>query len=88
MKAFWTYTLARLGLFALAFVVVGLVASIWLDVNRISILWVLLISLIVSGIASVFLLSGLRDKLAVNVQQRAARMSQRIEESRSAEDVD
>ncbi len=88
MKAFWTYTLARLGLFVAAFVVTGLIASIWLDVNRISVLWVLLVSLAASGVGSLFLLHGLRNQLAADVHARASRMSERIEESRSAEDID
>ena len=88
MKAFWTYTLARFAMLAASFAVVWLVASIWLESSAVTILWVLLISLVVSSILSIFLLAGLRQKLAVSVHERAARMSQRIEESRSAEDVD
>jgi hypothetical protein len=36
----------------------------------------------------VFLLAGLRDRLAQDVHQRATRMTDRIEESRRAEDID
>lgn len=88
MKAFWTYTLARFAVFAGTFAVIWLIASIWLDSSTITNLWVLLIALVVSSIISIFALSGLRANLAANVHQRADRMTRRIEESRSAEDVD
>lgn len=88
MKPFVTYTLARLGLFVASYAVVWLVASIWLDFSSIANLWVLLVALLVSAVAAMVLLGGLRQKLAQSVQDRASRMTQRIEESRSAEDVD
>ena len=88
MKAFWTYTFARLAVFAVCFGVIWLISSIWLDNSSVTELWVLLISLVVSSVISVFALGGLRQKLAENVHDRASRMTQRMEESRSAEDVD
>ena len=88
MKAFWTYTLARLAVFGATFGVVWLIASIWVEWGNLTSLLVLLISLVLSSVISIFALAGLRDKLAQNVQERAARMTQRIEESRNAEDVD
>lgn len=88
MKAFWTYTLARLAVFGATFGVVWLIASIWLEWGNLTSLLILLISLVLSSVISIFALAGLRDKLAQNVQERAARMTQRIEESRNAEDVD
>jgi len=88
MKAFWTYTLARVGVFAATYAVVWLIASIWIDFTGLLDLWVLVVALVVSSLISIVMLGPLRDKLALNVQQRAERMTQRIEESRSAEDVD
>ena len=88
MKAFWTYTLARLAVFGATFGVVWLIASIWVEWGNLTSLLVLLISLVLSSVISIFALAGLRDALAQSVQERAARMSQRIEESRNAEDVD
>ena len=88
MKAFWTYTLARLAVFGATFGVVWLIASIWVEWGNLTSLLVLLVSLVLSSVISIFALAGLRDKLAQNVQERAARMTQRIEESRNAEDVD
>ncbi|MDX6276033.1 MAG: hypothetical protein QOJ72_161 [Nocardioidaceae bacterium] len=88
MKAFWTYTLARIAVFAVTYAVVWLVARIFLESTAVENLFVLLIALVGSSAISVFALAGLRDKLAQNVQERAARMTERIEESRRAEDVD
>ena len=58
------------------------------DLSTLANLVVLLVALIGSSIISIFALAHLREQLALNVQQRAERMSARIEESRSAEDVD
>jgi uncharacterized protein DUF4229 len=88
MKAFWTYTLARIAVFAVTYAVVWLVASIFLESTAVENLFVLLIALVGSSVISIFALSSLRDKLAQNVQERATRMTERIEESRRAEDVD
>jgi hypothetical protein len=88
MKAFWTYTLARIAVFAVTYAVVWLVASIFLESTAVENLFVLLIALVGSSAISIFVLAGLRDKLAQNVQERATRMTERIEESRRAEDVD
>jgi mannitol-specific phosphotransferase system IIBC component len=88
MKAFWTYTFARLAVFAVCFAIVWAIAQIWLDSSTIVNIWILLIALVVSSVVSVFVLAGQRDKLAQNVQQRAERMTSRLEESRRAEDID
>lgn len=88
MTAFWKYTLARLGLFVVAFAAVGLVVFIWVDVNELTVLFAALIALVISAVASIFLLAGLRNDVAESLSQRAQRISARIEESRNAEDVD
>ena len=88
MKAFLTYTFARLAVFAVTFGVVWLIASIFFETSTNFHLLVLLVALILSSVASIFLLAGLRNKLALNVQQRAERMTERLEESRRAEDID
>lgn len=88
MKAFWTYTLARFAVFAVCFAIVWSLSQIWLESTAVANIWVLLISLVLSSVISVFLLAGLRDKLALNVHERASRMTERIEESRRAEDID
>lgn len=88
MKPFLAYTAARLGLFVVAYGVVWLIASIWLEFSTLTNLWVVIIALALSSVVSIFALGRLRGELAANVHQRASRMSKKIEESRSAEDVD
>ncbi|MFS0883933.1 DUF4229 domain-containing protein [Aeromicrobium sp. 179-A 4D2 NHS] len=89
MKAFWTYTLARLGVFAVTWAVLfGLSRLIFDHPSTVLDVWVLLLALIVSGAISVFVLAGLRDRVAVRLQDRARALNERIEESRRAEDVD
>ncbi|MFI5426764.1 DUF4229 domain-containing protein [Aeromicrobium sp. UC242_57] len=88
MKAFWVYTLARFAILLVCLTVVWSVGQIWFERTEIFNIFVLLVSLVLSSIISIFALAGLRNKLALNVHQRAERMTARIEESRSAEDVD
>ncbi len=88
MKAFLTYTAARIAVFAVTFGIVWGIASIFFESSNTFSLLVLLVALILSSVASIFLLADLRNKLALNVQQRAERMTERLEESRRAEDID
>ncbi|MET0930583.1 MAG: DUF4229 domain-containing protein [Aeromicrobium sp.] len=88
MKAFWTYTLARLAVFAVCLAIVWFALPIWFERTEIVNIFALLIAMVISSVISVFLLSGLRDNLAENVHQRATRMTERLEESRRAEDID
>lgn len=87
MKAFWIYTLARFGVLAATYVAVWAIASIWFDPTFAN-LFVLLVAFVVSSLISYFALARLRDGLAIHLSDRAGRLSQRIEESRRAEDVD
>ena len=86
MKALAVYTLARLALFGVAFGVVWLVASRWLDWNQITVLWTALIAAVVSAIASWLLLGRLRDAVATEVEGRAKRVAAAFNASRRAED--
>lgn len=88
MKAFWTYTLARFVLFAVTYAAVWLIAQPFFESGTAVNILILLIALLLSSVISIFALAGLRDKLAHNVQERAARMTLRVEEARRAEDVD
>lgn len=89
MKAFWIYTLARLAVFLVTWGVLWGVAQLVFDGGGTVLnLWVLLVVLIVSAIISVFALSGLRDQVALKLQEKAKAINDRIEESRRAEDVD
>jgi hypothetical protein len=88
MKAFWTYTAARLGVFAACYAVLWGIGRLFLELDELTNLLVLLLALVISSVISIFALAGLREQLAGNVQARAERMTERIEESRRAEDVD
>lgn len=88
MKSFVLYTLARVLLFALAWALVWAVASIWLEWSSVTALWTALLAMVVSSVVSVWLLRGLRERLAVHVQGRAERMQARYEAARRKEDVD
>jgi hypothetical protein len=87
MKAFWLYTLARFAVLAATYLVVWGIASIWFD-PAFANLFVLLLAFVVSSLISYFALGRLRDDLAIHLSDRAGRITQRIEESRRAEDVD
>jgi uncharacterized membrane protein len=86
VKEFWTYTLLRLLLFAASVAVVG---GIWLAVtDSANVMWVLIIALVVSGLASYFLLGRQRSALAHHVDERARRATAKFEEMKAKEDVD
>jgi Protein of unknown function (DUF4229) len=86
VKEFWVYTGLRLLLFAASVVVVG---GIWLAVSdSASLMWILILSLVLSGIASYLVLGRQRIALARHVDERARRASAKIEEMSAKEDVD
>jgi len=81
VKEFWVYTGLRAVLFAICFAVLWFALNNWLTV------WPLaLVALLISSILSIFVLRAARDRLAGSIEQRAARISSRIETSRRAED--
>lgn len=83
MKEFAIYTGLRAALFAACFAVLWFALNNWLAV------WPLaLLALIVSAILSPFVLRAARDRLAASIEQRATRMSERLDKSRRAEDDD
>jgi uncharacterized membrane protein len=86
VKEFWTYTGLRLLLFVASGAVVF---GVWLAVaGSVSIMWVLIVALLVSGLASYFLLGGQRAALARHVDERAHRAAAKFDEMRAKEDVD
>ncbi|MEH3068396.1 MULTISPECIES: DUF4229 domain-containing protein [unclassified Aeromicrobium] len=88
MKAFWRYTLARLSVLAVTYLLLWGVGRTFLEFDELTNLLVLLAAMIISSVISIFLLAGMREQVALQLQERAERMTSRIEESRSAEDVD
>jgi CHASE1-domain containing sensor protein len=86
VKEFVIYTALRLGLFLASLVVV---VGVWmLLADTVPILWPVVISFVVSGLASYFLLHRQREAFARRVERRAERMQERFEERKSREDVD
>jgi type VI protein secretion system component VasK len=92
VKEFWVYTLLRLTLFVVSF---AIVYGVWwfiageLDRARDNAaLWAVIIAFVFSGVGSYFLLGRQREALAQKVEGRAAKMTEKLEESRSKEDVD
>jgi Protein of unknown function (DUF4229) len=86
VKEFWIYTAMRLALFAAT---AAVVFGIWLAVaGSANVMWVLIIALVVSGIASYLLLARQRAALAQHVDERARRASTKFDEMRAKEDVD
>ncbi len=88
MKEFAVYTVARFGVFLATY---GIVAGLYLLVtggDSLPLLWPLLLAAVLSTAASTYLLRGMRDRFALQVQRRAERMSARFEEMRSKEDHD
>ncbi|MFT4189717.1 MAG: DUF4229 domain-containing protein [Aeromicrobium sp.] len=90
MSPFWSYTLARLGLFAVTYAVFALaVFGLGLmEFGDTTNLLVLFLALVVSSVVSFFTLARQREALALRLQERAEKVQARIEESRRAEDVD
>jgi len=91
MKAFWTYTLLRLGLLISCYAVF---TGIWFAIKGDHALRgpdlfvVLLISALVSSVLSVRFLAIPRQRLAAHVQARAERATARFEEIRGREDAE
>lgn len=91
MKAFWTYTLLRIGLFLVCY---GVLTGLWfaIDASKAShapdLFVVLVISALVSSVLSVRFLKNQRQALAAHVQARAERATARFEEFRGREDDD
>ena len=87
MNSFVRYTLARVLLFAAMFGLVWAVGFLWLTWDQLTVLWTALVALALSGLASYWLLGGLRADLARDVEARAHRMAARLDESKRAEDT-
>jgi CHASE1-domain containing sensor protein len=86
VKEFWVYTGLRLLVFAASVVLVG---AVWLAVDEsANVMWVLIVSLVISGFASYFVLGRQRAALARHVDERARRATTKLEELKAKEDVD
>jgi len=66
MKAFWKYTLARLGLFAVVFL------GIWAVTNAVRpqpVPFILIAAFIVSGLISIYALRGMREEVTTQLSK-------------------
>jgi len=86
VKEFAIYTAARLGLFVVSYVVIVGVYLLVSGDRQIPLFWPFLLAIVVSAIASVYLLRAQRERFAQAVQRRAERASARLEQIRSKED--
>jgi len=84
VKEFWIYTLLRIVQFLGS---LGIVVGIWrLADEEVPIFWAVVIAFVMSGLGSYFLLNRQREALAQRVDQRAQRMTSKLEEMRAKED--
>ena len=83
MKEFAIYTGLRAALLAVCFAVLWFALRSWLNPFPL-----LLLALIVSSILSIFVLRAARDRLAGKIEHRAGKISERLEQARTAEDDD
>ncbi|MDP3890653.1 DUF4229 domain-containing protein [Nocardioides sp.] len=88
MKEFVVYTALRLALLFASFVVVAGGWALITGVDRVPLLPALLISFLISGVASYYLLNRPREAFARRVEHRAERAAARFEEMKSREDAD
>lgn len=88
MKEFAVYTAARLGLFLATYAVVVGVYLLVTGSGQVPLLWPFVLAAVISAVASIYLLRGMRERFALAVERRAGRASQRLEQIRSKEDSD
>lgn len=88
MKEFLVYTALRIGLFLAFLLIVGLV-WVWIFGTGVSLFfWPVVISFVLSGVASYFWLNSPREALAQKVQSGTAGVSRRLEDRSAREDID
>lgn len=86
VKEFVIYTASRLGLFLASYAVVVGIYLLVTGADSIPLFWPFLVAIVISSVASVFLLKGQRARFAAVVERRAAAASRRFEEARAKED--
>jgi hypothetical protein len=88
VKVFLRYTLARFVVFGVCWAVLWGIGLLIFEMSPLINLLILIVAMLASAVISAFVLAGMRNDLALNIEQRATRMTERLEESRSAEDID
>ena len=84
------YTTLRLALFLVSLMVIwGIAALAGMNLNDgADRLFLLMIALVISSIASFFVLSRYRDQMSVGIVERTNRMSRKLQDSASFEDAE
>jgi Protein of unknown function (DUF4229) len=83
------YATLRIGIFVVSLAVLwGAVAATGHIVTGNGVLYLMMGALLISGVASFFLLSRQRDAMSVQVTRRTERLADRFQESASIEDED
>jgi len=86
VKEFVIYTVLRILLFVASLAVVG---GVWLAITgEVPVVLALLVALVISGVASYFVLDRQRDRFAQVVQRRAEKATAAFEEMKAKEDAD
>jgi hypothetical protein len=88
VKDFVIYTVLRFGLFLATAAVLSTLTVAIFGASTVAWFGSLLVAAVVSSLLSLKLLAGPRERLAGNVEARAARAKAKFEEIRSREDVD
>ncbi len=86
VKEFVVYTLARLGLFVASYALVVGVYLLAAQTTKVPVFWPFVVAIVISAVASVYLLRGPRHRFAAKVEQRAAAATRRFDEARAKED--
>jgi hypothetical protein len=86
VKEFAVYTLARLGVFVASYAVVVGVYMLVAGTDHVPVLWPFLAAIVISAVASYYLLRGPRERFARRVEARAAAATRRFEAARAKED--
>jgi membrane protein implicated in regulation of membrane protease activity len=77
---------SRLGLFVASYAVVVGIYLLVTGGDAVPLFWPFLVAIVISSVASVYLLKAQRARFAAVVERRAAAASQRLEQSRAKED--
>jgi hypothetical protein len=86
VKEFAIYTAARIGLFVVSYAVVVGAYLLVSGEREIPLFWPFLVAVLISAVASAYLLRAQRERFAQVVQRRAEKASARLEQARSKED--
>ena len=86
MKQFWIYNLMRLVVLIAS---LAIVIGVWsLLADEVPLLWALVVAFLLSGVTSWFVLAPQRQALALVLEERAGRASDKFEEFKAQGDED